>query len=571
MTRLVDTRGRRKTTTHQRWGVVAGMVLSLTLAYTSVGWSQALPSEPKAAVSSSPQLDFRPAGRAGWFLSAYRAPIVRPSRSQNSDLVSTLLHDGKLSLTLRDAIQLAIENNFDVELQRYDRGFAATEILRAKGGGQLRGVPTTIEELPSGEGGPGEPLLTTVGGYAPVLQLPSSAADLATITGTQNDLSILSPTPFSSGPSVPQFDPSVAANVGLTQLDYPQSDAFATGSNYFSSHSLSAAVGYTQGFSTGTLLTATFTSNRVNEASTRLNLNPFTTGTLNVTLTQPLLQGFGIHVNRRFIHIATNDDSIAPVDLTSALAQVASNRQAYINSEGMVLQQELLLKEVLTRKGISEPALAAASIIAVTPIESPNSNTIEPLGTLLDEAMKQRPDLVLAEEQEDSTRAVLKGSHNALLPQLNLAASMQNNGGAGLASANVASGAATPPPSNLMGGYGSMLGQIFKRDYPDYSVGAQLNIPIHNRIARADAARDELQYRQSEVRVQQLHSQVRLQVGNAFIAVQQAQESYKAAVEARTLQEQALDVEHAKFEAGVATAYEFLQFQSSLARTPAQP
>ncbi len=584
MTRLVDTRGRRKTTTHQRWGVVAGMVLSLTLAYTSVGWSQALPSEPKAAVSSSPQLDFRPAGRAGWFLSAYRAPIVRPSRSQNSDLVSTLLHDGKLSLTLRDAIQLAIENNFDVELQRYDRGFAATEILRAKGGGQLRGVPTTIEELPSGEGGPGEPLLTTVGGYAPVLQLPSSAADLATITGTQNDLSILSPTPFSSGPSVPQFDPSVAANVGLTQLDYPQSDAFATGSNYFSSHSLSAAVGYTQGFSTGTLLTATFTSNRVNEASTRLNLNPFTTGTLNVTITQPLLQGFGIHVNRRFIHIAKNEDSIAkevftqqlistisdttrlywdlvslqqdlqvkresleaaerlykdtknevdlgtqaPVDLTSALAQVASNRQAYINSEGMVLQQELLLKEVLTRKGISEPALAAASIIAVTPIESPNSNTIEPLGTLLDEAMKQRPDLVLAEEQEDSTRAVLKGSHNALLPQLNLAASMQNNGGAGLASANVASGAATPPPSNLTGGYGSMLGQVFKRDYPDYSVGAQLNIPIRNRIAKADAARDELQYRQSEVRVQQLHSQVRLQVGNAFIAVQQAQESYKA-------------------------------------------
>ena len=110
-----------------------------------------------------------------------------------------------------------------------------------------------------------------------------------------------------------------------------------------------------------------------------------------------------------------------------------------------------------------------------------------------------------------------------------------------------------------------MLGQVFKRDYPDYSVGAQLNIPIRNRIAKADAARDELQYRQSEVRVQQLHSQVRLQVGNAFIALQQARESYKAAVEARTLQEQALDVEHAKFEAGVATAYEFLQYESSLA------
>lgn len=141
----------------------------------------------------------------------------------------------------------------------------------------------------------------------------------------------------------------------------------------------------------------------------------------------------------------------APVDLTSALAQVASNRQAYINAEGMVLQQELLLKEVLTRKGISESALAAASITAVTPIESPDSETIEPLGTLLDEAMKQRPDLVLAEKQEDSTRSVLKGSHNALLPQLNLVASMQNNGGAGLASPNLASGTSSPAPSNLTG------------------------------------------------------------------------------------------------------------------------
>src|SRR5258708_4378422 len=257
---------------------------------------------------------------------------------------------------------------------------------------------------------------------------------------------------------------------------------------------------------TVTLIRATSTIIGVSGAQPRLNLNPFTTGALNVTITQPLLQGFGIHVNRRFIHIAKNEDSIAkevftqqlistisdttrlywdlvslqqdlqvkresleaaerlykdtknevdlgtqaPVDLTSALAQVASNRQAYINSEGMVLQQELLLKEVLTRKGISEPALAAASIIAVTPIESPNSNTIEPLGTLLDEAMKQRPDLVLAEEQEDSTRAVLKGSHNALLPQLNLVASMQNNGGAGFTGAKCSSGAATPPPSSRM-------------------------------------------------------------------------------------------------------------------------
>jgi outer membrane protein len=181
--------------------------------------------------------------------------------------------------------------------------------------------------------------------------------------------------------------------------------------------------------------------------------------------------------------------------------------------------------------------------------------------------MRQRPDLALAEKQEEDTRLSLKGARNALLPELNLVASMQNNGGVGrsVTAVPIPGEPSVIPPSDLLGGYSSMLGQIFKRDFPDYSVSAQLNIPIRNRIATADVVRDELQYRQSEVLVQQLHSEVRLQVGDAFIAVQQARESYKAAVEARTLQEQALDVEHSKFEAGVATAYEFIQYQSSLA------
>jgi len=193
----------------------------------------------------------------------------------------------------------------------------------------------------------------------------------------------------------------------------------------------------------------------------------------------------------------------APVDLTSAMAQVASNRQAYINEQGMVLQQELLLKEVLTRKGISEPPLAAASIEAITPIGPPDSDTIEPLGTLIDEAKRERPDLALAEKQEEDIRLSLKGSRNALLPELNLAASMQNNGGVGrsITAVPIPGEASVVPPPDLLGGYSSMLGQIFKRDFPDYSVGAQLNMPIRNRIAKADVVRDELQYRQSEVRV----------------------------------------------------------------------
>jgi outer membrane protein len=227
------------------------------------------------------------------------------------------------------------------------------------------------------------------------------------------------------------------------------------------------------------------------------------------------------------------------------------------------------LKEELTRRGISDPAVASARIEPITSIESPEKETLEPLARLLDEALKDRPDIALAVKQEENTTLSLKGSRNELRPQLDLVASMQNNGGVGsenpafIPNSILAIGA---PPAELLGGYGTALSQIFRRSFPSYSVGVQLNVPIRNRIAKADVTRDELQYRQTEARFLQLKSQVRLQVGNAYIALQQAKASYSAALQARKLQEQALDVERAKFEAGIATAYELIQYQANLAQ-----
>jgi outer membrane protein len=594
-------------------------ILVLMQAGGDVARSQTEPRTPE------PQSQPQTSGSANWFLGPYRAPFIKPSRTGNSDLVSHLLRDGKLFLTIEDAIDLAIENNFDVELQRYDLEFADTELTRAKGGGLLRGVPTTVAELPAGVGGPGEPLLTTVGGYSPVLQLPSSAADLATITETQADLSVLSTTPLSPGPPIPQYDPSVLAQANLAQQIYPQADPFSTGSNVVSLHSLTENVGYQEGFSTGGLLNVSFNNSWLSEYSTRLNLNPFTAASLNLTFTQPLLRGFGIGLNKRFIRIARNEVNIADdtfqqqlistvsdvirlywdlvslkqdlavkkesldaaerlyqdtkneleqgtqaaVEVTSAMSNVASATQAYIDEQGLVLQQELLLKEELTRRGISDRAVAAARIEPITTIQSPEKDTVEPLATLLDRASRDRPDLALAEKQEENSTLSLKGSRNELLPQLDLVASIQNNGGVGSSNPNfipnsvLAIGA---PPAELLGGYGTALSQIFRRSFPAYSVGVQLNVPIRNRIAKADVTRDELQYRQTEARFLQLKSQVRLQVGNAYIAVQQAKASYSAALQARKLQEQALDVERAKFEAGIATAYELIQYQTNLAQ-----
>lgn len=606
------------------------MLILMACASTAVAQDD---SSKGVAETNTVHTDFRTPGP--WFLIPYHTPAVKAARTADSDRLSELIRGDTLYLTLQDAIDLAIENNFDVEIQRFDHEFALTDITRSKGGGLLRGISTTITELPSGEGGPGEPLLTTVGGYSPVIQLPSSAASLATITSTTTDLSVTGSTApasstngpivstlgLSNGPAVPQFDPAIVGQIAISQQIMPQASSFGTGSNVEESHGLLVNVGYQQGFSPGTQLMVTTNSNATNSSSMGNNLNPSTSGYFNVSIVQPLLQGFGIRVNRRFIRIAKNEDRIAdyvfrqqlistvsditrlywdfvsltadlrvkreslaaaqrlyedtqnrveqgtqaPLQLTSAQAQLATSRQDYINSEGLVLQQELLLKELLTRRGISDPRIANAKIEALTAIQSPGNDTIDPLGTLLQQATENRPDLRLAHVQLENTNISLEGSRNDVLPELNLVASMQNNGLAGSANSNASSGTMSAG-SGLMGGYGTVEQQIFNRDYPSYSVGVQLNLPLRNRVARSDLTRDELQKRQTQVRINQLDSQVRLQVGNAQIAVRQARNSYEAAVEARKLQQQALDVEQARYDEGVDTAYDLIQYERNLAQ-----
>jgi outer membrane protein len=614
--------------------LVQSLAISLFVLLTCASPAVAQDDASKGvAETNTVHTDFHTPGP--WFLIPYHTPAVTGARATDSDRLSELIRGDTLYLTLQDAIDLAVENNFDVEIQRFDHEFALTDIMRSKGGGLLRGVSTTITELPSGEGGPGEPLLTTVGGYSPVIQLPSSAANLATITSTATDLSVTGSTApssstngpltsalgLSNGPTVPQFDPVIVGQIAISQQIMPQPSPFTSGSNVEESHGLLVNVGYQQGFSPGTQLIVTTNSDATNSSSTHNNLNPSTSGYLNVSIVQPLLQGFGIRMNRRFIRIAKNEDKIAdyvfrqqlistvsditrlywdfvsltadlkvkresleasrrlyedtrnrveqgtqaPLQLTSAQAQLATSRQDYINSEGLVLQQELLLKELLTRRGISDPRVATAKIEALTAIQSPDNDRIDPLGSLLQQAIENRPDLRLAHVQLENTDISLEGSRNEVLPELNLVANMQNNGLAGSANSNAASGT-MPASSGLMGGYGTVEQQIFNRDYPSYSVGVQLNIPLRNRVARSDLVRDELQKRQTQVRINQLDSQVRLQVGNAEIAVRQARNSYEAAVETRILQRQALNVEQARYDEGVDTAYDLIQYERNLAQ-----
>ncbi len=596
------------------------------LAVPLLAFAQSASDQTQQNQSSEPIVLPNQGGRFDKITAPFRVRRVAPVDFDNSRRIDSLVRAGQLYLSLQDAIALAIENNLDIEVQRFLPAITETDVLRTQGGGALRGVTTTVRELPQGVGGPGSPLITTVGGSTPATVLPSSFGDLAAITATTADLNITGTLPLSSGSPIPQFDPVLAGTFGASHQTALQTSPFSYGVNPLVGDYTSGNFGYVQGLSAGTLVNAGYTGLRTDNNATRNIYNPSTTGTLGLTVTQPLLQGFGIALNRRYIRIAQNDERIAsdvfqqqliatvsgviqlywdlvsldadvlvkrgalqlaeklfednksqvevgtlaPLELKRAQAEVARSRQDLINSESLVRQQELILKNVLTRNGGTDDRLREVRIVPLDHIDVPAQESIQPVQDLLATAFEHRPDVAQARLQVDNSEISLKGSKNELLPALNLIGSVQNNGLAGPtnptapASAFPAGYLASNDP--LVGGTGNLLSQVFGRNFPNYSIGVQLSIPLRNRVAQADVIRDELQVRQTQVRQQQLNNQVKLEVQNALVALQRSRASYEAAVETRQLQEDALAAEQERYTVGASTSFFVIQYERDLAQ-----
>ncbi len=555
-------------------------------------------------------------------LRPYQPTPVSPVKFQNSDRIFDLIRAGEMYLSLADAIALALENNLDIETERYLPRIAQTDILRAKGGGLLRGLSLLVNEPPPGIGGPNGPLLTALtASSTPAPAVNTNFSDVALITQQQNDLSVTGALPLSSGSPIPQYDPAISGLVNWAHQSTPEYNPLLTGtSNWLVTNNVTGNVGFTQSFSPGTQLSMTFDNTRLTSNSDRYTYNPLVNASMGFTITQPLLRGFGIALNRRFINIANNngriadlvfqqqaidtvagiarlytdlvslnedikvkrealrlaqrlyDDNkdkvdqgtLAPIEVTRAQAQVAVTQQALISSEGLVEQQELIVKTALTRGGLANPAIRAAHIIPTDTITVPDTESARPVEDMIAEAVRNRPDLTQAGIQVQNSEISLKGSLNALRPELDLVGTVQNGGLAGVV--DPVALAATPSAVTYPGGYGTALGQVFKNNFPTYSVGLQLTLPVRNRIAQADAVRDQLQLRQTQVRRQQFEDQVRLEVADAYVAMRQAQAAYQAAVQSRILQEQSVDVEQSTFDVGLATNYLVIQYQTLLAQ-----
>jgi outer membrane protein TolC len=250
---------------------------------------------------------------------------------------------------------------------------------------------------------------------------------------------------------------------------------------------------------------------------------------------------------------------------------VAASRQDLANSEGFVEQRELILKSVLSRRGTADPDLARVRIVPTDPITVPATEVVRPVQDLVNEAFQSRPELEAARLQIVNSQISLEGSRNAQLPEIDLVANAGVAGLAGQANPYAVAGTGTSLlPAGIdaanLGGIWTSLGQLFRANYPTYGVGVQINLPLRNRAAEADVARDTLQVRQSEVRQQQLSNQVRLEVESALVVLNRARAALDAAVQTRTLQEQSLEIEKEKYDVGLSTVFLISQYQSFLAQ-----
>lgn len=557
---------------------------------------------------------------SGFLRGEYRPGSVSTTDPRDTPRIGDLVRAGQLYLSLQDAIALALENNLDLELERYAVRLGATDTYRAQGGGTLRGVPLSVNETPAGIGGPsGSPLLTSAAtGSTPQSVVSVSVTDTQLIAEGQDNLGITGTFPFASGPAIPLFDPALSGQLLGQRSNTPQLNTLNTNSTDLTANSFTANFGYNQGFSTGTQISAGFQNAYQDQNYYRDLFNPYALSGLGVTVTQPLLRGFGTELNRRFIHIAKNSEKIsdyvfqqqaivtvsgivrlyddlvslnadlkvkqetlaaaqrllednknkvdqgtlAPIEATRAEAQVASAQQDVINSEGYVRQQELIMKTVLARNWGDEPLVHDARIVPT------DSLALEPLPTqptaeIVKQAIAGRPDYLAAKLQLTNTEINLKGTRNELLPEIDLVGSYLAGGLAG--GYNPSSGAGTAFPG-VGGNYGTVLDQILKSTYPTYSVGINLTLPVRNRVAQSDVARDELQLRQTQVRLKQLENQIRAEVEDALIALQRTRAAYQAATQTTKLQEQSLLIEREKFDVGLSTNFLVIQYQSYVAQ-----
>ncbi|NYF52185.1 TolC family protein [Tunturiibacter gelidoferens] len=539
--------------------------------------------------------------------------IQVPTFQMGNTTLGSLLRDGKIYLSLADAVTLTLQNNYDIAIARVNLDIADTDLLRARAGSALRGVSTGL-------------LTNTIGGTTTTITTGGGpGATSQGVGGGGTGVGGIVVSTNGGGPVPENLDPVLTGQLEYEASTAPQLNTlFSGGLNVLTTDTATYNFNYAQGFLTGTQLTVGFNNTRVTTDNPFSNFSPSLTTSFRATATQHLLQGFGWGVNGRFILQAKNDrritdsafrqqvlytinqveniywalvsayedeqakerqlaqssqltsdnrkqleiGTLAPLDVVNSDSAVASDKQALVASKTNLEYQQLLMKQAIVRN-LNDPQLSQAPVIPTDRValdRLPEEDV--QVEDLVKVAYANNPQIEQAVLNMKNNEITIKAFKNGLLPTVDAYAFYGGSalGGAQNPSAiDFNTNKPYPPGTFPSVGYGTVFQNTFNNNAPDKGVGVNMTIPIRNRTAQADQARSQMEYRQSQMRLQQLYTLIRIQVTNQQYALTNDRAQVQAAQAARDFAAQSLDAEQKKYRLGASTTANVLQQGRNLA------
>jgi len=584
--------------------------------------SPALPAPPAAPQPAQPEevhlKDYSvPRSAFPNLLQPYVPRPLAETSLGNSPRIDSLMHDGKIYLSINDAVALTLENNLDLEIARYNLNIADADLLRAKSGSAILGVNTGIVQNTPGGGVGG--LGGTVGSGTGGTTVAAGGAGSGTNGLVSSTLGI--------GAPITSFDPLFTGTLQLDKNEQESTSPFSP-VPIIAQNTYTSNFAYSQGFHWGTDVTVGFNNTHLATNNTTTLITPQLTSSFQARITQNLLQGFGFLPNTRFIRIARNNREISdvafrlqvittvdqienmywdlvyayenvqvqqegltyaqkalddakrqaqvgtapPIQVVSAQSTLATDQQNLIVAQNNLQLQQLLMKNALSRT-IEDPVFAEADVIPTSSMQLPQEEPASPIQDLINEALQHRAELVETRIDLNSRDINTRAVRNAMLPTLDAFAYYGGSGVGGSVNNNCFFGTTAcssigklPPPfaGRTSVGYAGTLTQLVNSTAPDKGIGLSLNIPLRNRLAQSNQVRAELEYRQARVRQQQLENQVRIEVRNAEFDVKQNRTAVEAAQSAVDLARQTLNADQQKLAVGLTTQVTILQDAATL-------
>jgi outer membrane protein TolC len=538
-------------------------------------------------------------------LSPYRPSSAPPLDLTNSPRLDNLIRDGKLYISLHDAIALAIENNLDLAYFRYNFPIAQTDIQRTKAGSPANGVNTAIVQ--STQGG----FAASTGGGGGSSGSGFSAGNGGIVTST-----------LGAGTSVPSFDPFLTFQGYVDHTVTQEANTSLVGTPILKTNTIEVLSNFSQSFPIGTNVSVNYIGERAASNSPYNAINPELYGRFAVIVTQPFLYGFGLATNERYIRIAKRNSQITDLafkaqviatvtqveniywDLVDAYEdeqinerslgfanqtlsddqkqlelnaipamQVMTDQSAVATAEGNLTVaraslrlNELLMKNALTK--VDDPSIGEMPVIPLDLQGETDPNADKSIDGLIAEAEKKRPEVAIYQMQAEVQKQALKDIDSELLPTLNMYGYYVGAGTAGPKNP-ICDPQAVVCSTDLPADFASMFENTFNYSSPEYQVGMTLSINLRNRQAKADQFRAVLQYRQSQISSEQQQKGIRFDVRNSKFALEQAQARVLAAQKARDLAQKTFDITKQEQQLGAKSSVDALNAESALAQAEA--